>query len=110
VCLEDGVPLIDIKTIHKTHETFSFKSLSRKETEEARKRMLFFFLTGSLILSVFICLIVMLFSGSPFSVIREQDKISFVRTFLYNAGAVAGIVVSGAVLLVPIGIFLCRRD
>ena len=109
VCLEDGVQLQDMKTIHKPHETGTFKSLSKREAEEEWHRMILFFLTVSLILSAVIGLIVVVFSGSPFSVIKDQEKFELFQTVCYNAGALTAVYLTGAFLTLPISIFWWRR-
>ena len=109
VCLEDGVHLLDMKTIHKSHEMGAFKSLSKREAEAEWHQMVSFFVTVSLFLSVIVCIIVVMFCGNPFSAIRYQGKINLIQTLIYNAGAVTGIVLTGIVLAVPIRILWWRQ-
>lgn len=109
VCLEDGVHLLDMKTIHKPHEMGTFKSLSKKEAEEDWQQIVSFFFTASIFLAIATGLIVGIFSGSPFSVIRDYEKIKIIQTLIYNAGVITGIFLSGAVFAVPISLLWWRR-
>ncbi len=109
VCLEDGVHLIDMKTIHKTHGAGTFKSLSAREAEEEWRQVLLVFLAVSSLFSGFIYILVLIFSGNPFTVITYHTKVSFVSTFLYNAGAFTGIWITSIIFAIPVSILWWRR-
>jgi len=109
VCLEDGEPLIEVKTIHKSPEAGIFKSLSWREAEEEKRGILVFFLIVGAVAVVFICWVVAKFSGNPFMLMRDAGAIKVFDTLLYNAGALTGMFVTALILTFPLWFFWWRK-